>query len=311
MQHSIDASTPGKIKPSEYRDYDFAMRTNFCNTFVLGSVLPIGGAVCTLGSPAFENSSLNATELHTGLRIPALDAVQQAKVKDQISGMRAELDRLRTNLRAYCEAEVLFKKKDSKDMSISGLHVIPSILRNLPHIQTVVKLQQGLQQAYCVHGVQNSDAVLSEPNAISFSPGGTSLQLHQATACFADMSAINRARMAPVTRDKIMVQMFTAMAKSGMKTKDLMEMKASTHGDAIIAFMNAAIAGGQMDQMQTPYAYDMVLHSVMPVPEHIALANLKPIPGLIQYAQDCHDCFYRLHRIYSTTDKKFYDQWYR
>jgi hypothetical protein len=66
-----------------------------------------------------------------------------------------------------------------------------------------------------------------------------------------------------------------------------------------------------MDQMQTPYAYDMVLHSVMPVPEHIALANMKPIPGLIQYAPDCHDCFYRLHKIYSTTENKFYDQWYR
>jgi hypothetical protein len=117
--------------------------------------------------------------------------------------------------------------------------------------------------------------------------------------------------MAPITRDKIMVQLFTSMAKCGLKPKDIMEMKAHSHENEIISFLNSAIAGGQMDQMQTPYAYDMVLHSVMPVPEHIALANLKPVPGVIEYAQGCHDCFYKLHKIYSTTDKKFYEQWYR
>jgi hypothetical protein len=300
MQHSIDV-TSGKIKPSEYRDYDFALRTNFCNTFVVGSVLPIGGSVCTLGSP--EYGILNATELHSGLRIPALDPIQQAKVKEYTKGMQHELDRLKSHLQKY-------KETDNK-MSISSFHIVPSILKHLPDIQTVVKLQQGLQQAYCVHGVESSNAVFSEPNALAYTPGGTSLQLHQAATCFADMSEINRNRMSPVTRDKIMVQMFTAMAKSGLKPKDIMEMKASTHEDAIISFLNSAIAGGQMDQMQTPYQYDMVLHSVMPVPEHIALANFKPVPGLIQYAQDCHNCFYKMHKIYSTTEKKFYDQWYR
>lgn len=311
MQHSINVSSPGKIKPSEYRDYDFAVRTNFCNTFVLGSVLPIGGSVCTLGSPMYENTLSNATDVHTGLRIPALDTMQKLKVQQDIRNMSNELDKLRSSLRAYKEAEVLTKSKAGATLNLSSFHVVPSVLRNLPDIQTVVKLQQALQQVYCVHGVETSNAVLSESNGISYAPGGTCLQLHQASTIFADMSAISRARMSPITRDKTMVQMYCAMVKSGLKPRDLMEMKASTHEDDIVSFLNSAIAGGQMDQLQTPYAYDMVLHSVMPVQEHIALANLKPVPGVIEYAQDCHDCFYKMHRIYSTTEKKFYDQWYR
>ena len=203
MQHSINVSMPAgggasKVKQSEYRDYDFAIRTNFCNTFVLGSVLPIGGTVCTLGSPAYENT-LNATDLHMGLRIPALDTMQQVKVKQEISRMASELDRLRGSLRAFKEAEVLTKAQAEEvegtkapKMSISSFHVMPSVLRHLPDIQTVVKLQQALQQVYCVHGVETANAVLCEPNSISYAPGGTCLQLHQASACFADMSGINR-----------------------------------------------------------------------------------------------------------------------
>ena len=106
-------------------------------------------------------------------------------------------------------------------------------------------------------------------------------------------------------------QMYASMVKSGLRPSDLMEMKAATHEEDIVAFLNSVMAGGQMDQLQTPYAYDMVLHSVMPVPEHIATANLKPLPGVIEYAPECHDCHYKMHRIYSTTENKFYDQWYR
>ena len=66
-----------------------------------------------------------------------------------------------------------------------------------------------------------------------------------------------------------------------------------------------------MDQMQTPYYYDYVLHSVSPVPEVIAAADLRPVPGVIDYVQGCHDCFYRKHQIYSAVDKKMVDAWVR
>jgi hypothetical protein len=49
MQQSIDVCTPGKINPADIRKYDFPLRTNFCNTFVIASVIPMWGeAVCTM-----------------------------------------------------------------------------------------------------------------------------------------------------------------------------------------------------------------------------------------------------------------------
>ena len=92
------------------------------------------------------------------------------------------------------------------------LHIFRSLFpwsRHLPDIQTVAKLQQGLQQVYCMHGIETGHAVLSEPNAMSYMPGATCLQLFQASVNFADMSAINCSRIPPVPRDKIMVQVRT------------------------------------------------------------------------------------------------------
>ena len=42
----------------------------------------------------------------------------------------------------------------------------------------VVKLQQALQQAYCMHGVESRDAVLSEANSLQFTPCSTCLPTH-------------------------------------------------------------------------------------------------------------------------------------
>ena len=212
MQHSIDVSTPGKIKPCDMRDYDFAVRTNFCNTFVIASVYPIAGEVCTLGSPMYDIacSSSSGTELHLGLRIPGLDHAQHATLQSELEDMRSELGRLRTGLRAYDEASMLLAAATAagsgKKMNISSLHVVPSILNNLPDIQTVAKLQQGLQQVYCVHGVETASAVLSAPNSISYMPGATCLQMHMVSLNIADMSPINRARVSPIPRKKIAVQ---------------------------------------------------------------------------------------------------------
>lgn len=55
----------------------------------------------------------------------------------------------------------------------------------------------------------------------------------------------------------------------------------------------------------------MVIHSVMPVPECVALANLQPVPGVIEYAPGCQACFYKKHSIRNYADGKNYDQWYR
>ena len=59
-------------------------------------------------------------------------------------------------------------------------------------------------------------------------------------------------------------------------------------------------------QVQAPYSNDCVLFSVVPVPEHIALANLQPVPGEIEYAPGCTSCFYKLHSIVSSQDGKAY-----
>ena len=96
-----------------------------------------------------------------------------------------------------------------------------------------------------------------------------------------------------------------------MKPDDLLDMHASKNKDEVVAFMNTALAGGMMDQLQTPYYYDFVLHSVSPVAECIANANLKPIPGALEYVPGCQDCFYRKHQIYSATDKKMVEAWCR
>lgn len=105
--------------------------------------------------------------------------------------------------------------------------------------------------------------------------------------------------------------MFAAMVKSGLTSKDLMEMDATKNKEDIVAFMNTVFAAGEMDQIQTPYYYDYTLHSVQPAPECIAQAELKPVPGMLEYATGSQDCFYRLHKIYSPEEKKTVDLWCR
>lgn len=101
------------------------------------------------------------------------------------------------------------------------------------------------------------------------------------------------------------------MASSGMKPKDLMELDASKNKDELVAFVNSVFSAGQMDQLQTPYYSDYILHSVMPVPEVIAKANLKPVPGAIVYVDGSQDCFYRKHTLYVPETDKTVEQYYR
>jgi hypothetical protein len=52
------------------------------------------------------------------------------------------------------------------------------------HLSEVVKLQQSLQQAYCMHGLQSEDLVLSEQNSLQYASSSTCRQMHGAKAIF-------------------------------------------------------------------------------------------------------------------------------
>lgn len=188
--------------------------------------------------------------------------------------------------------------------------------RHLPDVETMVSLQQGLQQVYCVDGINKADAVLSEPNGIAYAQGSTYLQLHkvrnnmqmraltckistlnkcfsQARICFSDMSEIVRSSVAYIPRPQIMLQLFGAMTSMGLKASDLLKMQDHRH---MFEFLKATLAAAMMDGKQTPYYSDYVLQSVRPIyNEAVALANLQPIPGNLVYEQDCTACFYRQH----------------
>ena len=156
--------------------------------------------------------------------------------------MQRELERLESMIHQHATSA-------ATDSSTDAAVFAPSTLRYLPDLQTVVRTQQALQQVYCVYGIQSSNAVLSEPNGLSYASGSTCLQLHQASVCFHDMSAINRLRVAPIPRDQLMVQFFTAMVTLGLTPKDLMQMRAETHQEEILEFLKATISAGEMDQV--------------------------------------------------------------
>ncbi len=108
-----------------------------------------------------------------------------------------------------------------------------------------------------------------------------------------------------------MVQFYAAMVKCGLTPHDLLQMHAATHANLLAAFMNSVISAAELDQNQAGYKYDYIIHSIMPVADQIALAKLKPVPGVIQYAPGCQDCFYKLHELYSPKENRMIKQWYR
>lgn len=106
--------------------------------------------------------------------------------------------------------------------------------------------------------------------------------------------------MAFIPRQQIMVQLYAAMTTMGLCPEDLLAMKKPEH---MFEFLKGTLSAAIMDGKQTPYYSDYVLQSVTPVDqEAVALSNLQPIPGIIEYAPGCNACFYRKH-----TDS----QWYR
>jgi hypothetical protein len=83
-----------------------------------------------------------------------------------------------------------------------------------------------------------------------------------------------------------------------------MDLATMQHPEHMFEFIKATLSAAIMDGKQTPYYSDYILQSVTPVPcEAVALSNLQPIPGCIEYAPQCTACFYKKH-----TDSKWYRQ---
>jgi hypothetical protein len=168
MQHVIDVNT-GKINTATQREYDFPVQHNFCATFNLCTVVP------------FE------TPL----------------TQKEIQQMQSELDIFKGGIAAY-EMEAAAAKREGRDPMHIGHAFMPSPLRcfllflffvcvcvvrvadftrshtpqqnlcgcrHLPDVETMVRLQQGLQQVYCSNLVRSSDILLKEPNAPAFATG--------------------------------------------------------------------------------------------------------------------------------------------
>ncbi len=49
----------------------------------------------------------------------------------------------------------------------------------------------------------------------------------------------------------------------------------------------------------------------MTVSKEVALANLQPVPGSIEYAQGSPACYYKKLVLHSTADGKDHEQWFR
>ena len=153
-------------------------------------------------------------------------------------------------------------------------------------------LQQELQQLYCSGLVRSSQLVLSESNAMAFASSGTRLQLRGAAIGFYDTTDIDQARTAMLHTKQMAIQMHSAMCNMGMSLQDFAKMK---DPKLIFEFMKASFAACTQDAAQCPYKSDYVLHSVTPVRKEVAVANLQPVPGVIEYAPGCPACFYRKH----------------
>lgn len=267
MQHNIHVNS-GLVDPEKEHQYDFAIRTNFSNTFVICTVLPFVDSGLKV-----ENSDLNIGEAI--FRHPKNSSSEVMLMKQQL--------------------EILRSSSTS-----------PSVLKHLPDVETMVKLQQGLQHVYCAEGIKRADAVLSEPNGLAYAQGSTYLQTHMAGICFSDVSQIVRSRVARIPNQQIMIQMYAAMCTMGLKPSDLVAME---DHQQIFEFIKASVAASTMDAKQTPYYSDYVIHSVLPVEnEYAALANLQPIPGTVEYAPGCSACIYKQHEIGTPTGKK---AWFR
>lgn len=212
MQHNLDVTT-GKVDHVTQREFDFAAQTNFCNTFNVCTLLP-------------------------------LDDMQDPD--KEILEMRQDLDRFREGLAAYDREAALAKKEGRGDISTSSTWCMSSILGHLPDIESIVRVQQGLQQAYCAKAVKEGKLCLMECNAMGFTGMATYRQLHGAPICFSDTSKMVRDRIAPIPKQQLYVQMYSAICNLGMSLEEFATMKDPAK---VFEFMKATFAAS----IQVPY----------------------------------------------------------
>lgn len=124
-------------------DSSFATRNNFCNSFSIVTVLPCLGTV--LHESVKDHGHKHFVPVQCGLQVAhSMDPVEmQAHIDD----MQRELEKLKTGVSAYIA-------DPNREANLHKHAFMSSPLRNMPHLSTIIKLQQGLQQAYCMDWVQ-------------------------------------------------------------------------------------------------------------------------------------------------------------
>lgn len=230
-------------------EYDFPMRHNFCNTFALVRVLPFVGKVVSASSEteaAQISGNKHAMQVHAGLY--ATHSLSHDAMHEELCSMKAELQAMKDGIAKYEEHR---KSCEEKGIAVNlSEHIfVSSILHKVPYIQSMVKLQQALQQAYCMNFVQTASALMSEPNSMAFASGATFLQSHQMSMNFAIMTQAHDDRGVPIPRQQLMLQCWAAMAKSCLDFKDVSQWKASTHAQEIGSLISSIISMSNMDQV--------------------------------------------------------------
>jgi hypothetical protein len=285
MQHNIHVNS-GLVNADKEHQYDFAIRTNFCNTFVLCTVVPF----------------VHDLQQQQGNLALGREMLGQQK---EVQLLNQQLHILRSSLKAYEDEEdlALSQKREPNHLHHSFM---PSVLKHLPDVETMVKLQQGLQHVYCSEGIKRADVVLTEANGLAYAQGATYMQTHMAAICFSDVSKMVRSRVAPIPIQQIMVQLYAGMCAMGLHPSDLMDMNDPAH---VFEYIKASVAASTMDSKQTPYYSDYIIHSVVKVAcDDVALANLQPVPGTVEYAPGCSACIYKQHLDDSSATGK---SWFR
>ena len=114
-------------------------------------------------------------QLHMGLSIVGKQHVagRSDKNLELLSGMKGELARLEAGITSYDPTKPLETQTH-----------IPSPMFLLPHMQQLVKLQQGLMVAYSMNAAQTGALVLSEPSSMQFASSATCMQPHGMHVCF-------------------------------------------------------------------------------------------------------------------------------
>lgn len=126
--------------------YVFAGRNNFGNTLMLNAVLPFfpDGHAVVVGTHS-ETHPHHRRKLHMGLSIASAQPPTQHEeqhLQKLMESMKAELKKLEDGVAAYEQA-----KRSGEDTTHHPF--MTSALRLIPHMQSAVKLQQGLMQV-CV-----------------------------------------------------------------------------------------------------------------------------------------------------------------